>query len=420
MAFSGDGQVLASANSDGVQLWSAQELKPLRTPAQPQRGIATTLAWSSESRLGETLCFGTQLGFLVIWREDTSEGFKEVFSRKIGSGAEIVCLATDTTSPLTKIAAGMRDRGITVWTIDDQNNVENIFSVRLNTTMAATLAFHPSEHSLLVFGLEDRKVHSLDTADGQVIRSFEASGSEMGCAAISFRRGQFVVDNVLDGFDLYDFGTGKFVRSLRTGRAKKKWPKQIAFAEDSRVVVGGSDHGVIYVFERKTGEVLDELRHASQGLAQAVSVCDVGGLSMIATGSGVGLGQDNICLWTYAGGRGRRRMQTENSWESWILRILLLLGGLLIMSAYFNAQHIVKWHNVQSTSGGRAEGAASVSWVEEVLSLVLSYSKLQVQEKNEILDNVSHVERRRTIITETFENDDDDDEDDDEDVIDLL
>jgi hypothetical protein len=48
--------------------------------------------------------------------------------------------------------------------------------------------------------------------------------------------------------------------------------KQVAFVEDSKVVVGGSDHGAVYVFDRETGGILDVLRHAEAGLVQTITV----------------------------------------------------------------------------------------------------------------------------------------------------
>jgi glucose dehydrogenase len=36
----------------------------------------------------------------------------------------------------------------------------------------------------------------------------------------------------------------------------------VLFGEDGKVVVGGSDHGSIYVFDRRTGEQLQALKHA--------------------------------------------------------------------------------------------------------------------------------------------------------------
>ena len=93
-----------------------------------------------------------------------------------------------------------------------------------------------------------------------------------GHAAINHRRNQFVVDNATNGFDLYNLGTGSFIRSFPTGIPKKRYPKQVEFGEDYRVVVEGSDHGLIYVFDRKTGNILDVLRHADEGLVQTIIV----------------------------------------------------------------------------------------------------------------------------------------------------
>lgn len=81
-----------------------------------------------------------------------------------------------------------------------------------------------------------------------------------------------MVDNASDGFDLYHLDTGSFIRNFPTGMPTKRYPKQVEFGEDSRVVIGGSDHGCVYVFDRKTGSVLDILRHADQGLVQTITV----------------------------------------------------------------------------------------------------------------------------------------------------
>lgn len=46
----------------------------------------------------------------------------------------------------------------------------------------------------------------------------------------------------------------------------------MAFGEKDQVVVGGSDHGVVYVFDRMTSNKLDELRVAEGGMVQTITV----------------------------------------------------------------------------------------------------------------------------------------------------
>ena len=51
-----------------------------------------------------------------------------------------------------------------------------------------------------------------------------------------------------------------------TGTPIKAMLKQVAFAEDLRLVVRGSDHSSVYVFDRRTRAPLDVLHHADKGL----------------------------------------------------------------------------------------------------------------------------------------------------------
>jgi hypothetical protein len=92
-----------------------------------------------------------------------------------------------------------------------------------------------------------------------------------GCAAINNSRNEFVVDNIETGFDLHRLDTGHWKRSFPTGKPTRKLPKQVAFGERSKVVVGGSDHGAVYVFDRKTAFPLHVLRHGD-ALVQTLTV----------------------------------------------------------------------------------------------------------------------------------------------------
>jgi hypothetical protein len=84
-----------------------------------------------------------------------------------------------------------------------------------------------------------------------------------GHATINYARSQFVVDNVSNGFDLHQLDNGSFVRNYPTERPKKRFPRRVAFGEDGKVIVDESDHGVVHVFDRRTGSQLDILHHAN-------------------------------------------------------------------------------------------------------------------------------------------------------------
>lgn len=109
-------------------------------------------------------------------------------------------------------------------------------------------------------------------SDSFFIRTSHGLMRISGNVAINYRRGHFIIDNTVDGFTVLELGDKKFVRSLSTGIPSKRLPKQVAVSEEGRIVVGGSDHGVVYVFEESTGSVLDVLSHEEQGLVQTIEV----------------------------------------------------------------------------------------------------------------------------------------------------
>lgn len=80
-----------------------------------------------------------------------------------------------------------------------------------------------------------------------------------------------MVDNIESGFDLHRLDTGHWKRNFPVGKPTRKLPKQVAFGERSKVVVGGSDHGAVYVFDRKTAFPLHVLGHGD-GLVQTLTV----------------------------------------------------------------------------------------------------------------------------------------------------
>ena len=90
--------------------------------------------------------------------------------------------------------------------------------------------------------------------------------------AINYDCGNFAMDNVTKGFSLYSLEDMKFLHEYPTGKPTKRFPKQVEFGKEGQILVGGSDHGTIYIFDRKTGLVMDTLNHKDDGLAQAVTV----------------------------------------------------------------------------------------------------------------------------------------------------
>ena len=99
--------------------------------------------------------------------------------------------------------------------------------------------------------------------------------SNSGHASINARGTQFIMDNARNGFSLYHLDGGASIQEYVTGTPRRTYPKQVDFAEGSQVVVGGSDHGMVYVFDQKTGKVLQKLHHGKDELVQTIAVCQL-------------------------------------------------------------------------------------------------------------------------------------------------
>lgn len=81
-----------------------------------------------------------------------------------------------------------------------------------------------------------------------------------------------LIDSGRNSFDLLDTSDGTQKRSFPTGTGCS-YGRQVAFAECGEAVVGGSDHGVVYVFGLENGEVIDKLPHGDSGhLVQMIAV----------------------------------------------------------------------------------------------------------------------------------------------------
>lgn len=66
--------------------------------------------------------------------------------------------------------------------------------------------------------------------------------------------------------------SGALIREFPYSKPTKRWPKQVAYGENDSILVGGSDHGLVYVYDKQIGYPLDLLRHADKGWVQTITV----------------------------------------------------------------------------------------------------------------------------------------------------
>jgi hypothetical protein len=81
------------------------------------------------------------------------------------------------------------------------------------------------------------------------------------------------VDTILSGAALFRSGDNAKLQEFVVPRKKKEaFMKQVAFAESDKVIISGSDHGSVYVFDRKSGSLLEVLDTGNACWMQSVTV----------------------------------------------------------------------------------------------------------------------------------------------------
>ncbi|KAG2136744.1 hypothetical protein BD769DRAFT_1385124 [Suillus cothurnatus] len=254
----------------------------------------------------ETLCYGTGLGYIAFVRRSPVDVrmswftieftpnidqmlFQETHTRRLGLGFEITCMSWDMYSEgSTQIAVRTRDKIVQV------------------------------------FGVYDGNFIKLKGDDGAVLKEYSCQ-SVIGHVAVNQKRGVFVVDNATDG---------------------KSVPKQVAFDAKGRLVVGGSDNGLVYIFERKSGKLLETLHHSNARLVQTIATRDISGHCIVISGSqALGRGKATVNLWVNDYGMKKETLTSEKYWSlshvlMQMLAVLIHIGALLVTLCFLTKNYV--------------------------------------------------------------------------------
>ncbi|KAI6097119.1 WD40-repeat-containing domain protein, partial [Pisolithus croceorrhizus] len=260
--------------TDGIKLWNIKSRKELTCANHESYGAISCATWiKTKHSSTETLCYGTGMGYLVFMRSNPVDNhFQEITARRLGTGLEITCVAWDASwiDAGARIAIGMRDNVIQVLLLNSNSQLQSIFAGRLEHTVPKSVAF-TQRGNIYIFGLYDGNVVKMNAADG-VILSEHCYDSVIGCAAVSLKKELIVIDNATNGFTLYSLDREDPIQYFVTEPQSVPVPKQVAFGEESKIIVGGSDNGSVYLFERRTGRMLEKLAHSKTGLVQTITV----------------------------------------------------------------------------------------------------------------------------------------------------
>ncbi|KAJ7732819.1 WD40-repeat-containing domain protein, partial [Mycena olivaceomarginata] len=268
-----DGRLLASGGTDGTKVWDLSTMRELRSPKSSDiRGASTALVWiKREDDLGEALFYGTQNGQLVCWKEGKQQGlavFEEISCVRIVNPAEITGLAFD--APSNRLAVCHQGGMIQVLRSTAPCSLKEVFSLELKNVTPRAIAF-----GQMYFNDRDVMVFDLYRGDVLHLRSGAfANIIQAATIALDVRKGVLITDEPLSGTNLYRLEDHTRVKTFPVAVMKQKRLRQVAFLEECQFIVSGSDHGIMYVFDRRSGDIVDELRVDPHEWVQTIAVSD--------------------------------------------------------------------------------------------------------------------------------------------------
>ena len=89
---------------------------------------------------------------------------------------------------------------------------------------------------------------------------------------MSSAKRHLIVDCLSDSIRMYTASGESTIHEYFTDAPLRRVPKQVRWAEDDRVVVVGSDKGLVYVFDVETKEKIEVIHHSQNSMVQTIAV----------------------------------------------------------------------------------------------------------------------------------------------------
>ncbi|KAJ7025876.1 hypothetical protein C8F04DRAFT_1298724 [Mycena alexandri] len=106
-------------------------------------------------------------------------------------------------------------------------------------------------------------------------------GALISDIAIDNRKNVLCMDDPSSGTNLYRLEDHTHVKTFPVPVTKHTRLRQVDFLGECQFIVSGSDHGLVYVFDRRSGDTVDELKVDPHEGVQTVAGADCAGISTI-------------------------------------------------------------------------------------------------------------------------------------------
>ncbi|KAJ7845818.1 WD40-repeat-containing domain protein [Mycena olivaceomarginata] len=273
-----DGRLLASRGTDGTKIWDLTTMCELGSPKSPEtRGPSPALVWiKREDDLGEALFHGTQNGQLEL------AVFEEISCVRIVNPAEITSLAFD--PPFNRLAVCHRGCMVQIYTLSGTMSLKEVFLLELQNVAPRAIVFgqmYFNDKDIMVFGLYGGDIYTFRGNNGKAVGEPWNIGALIGDIALDVCKGVLIMDEPSSGTNLYRMEDHTCVKTFPIAVTKQKRLHQVDFLEECQFIVSRSDHGIVYVFDHRSGDIVDELRVDPREWVQTIAAADCAGVSTI-------------------------------------------------------------------------------------------------------------------------------------------
>ncbi|KAJ6459693.1 hypothetical protein DFH09DRAFT_1115111 [Mycena vulgaris] len=266
------GELLGSVQRKTGDFWPAEARTVSRKPEVARNVWASTVfVWiKREDDLSEVLFYGTQNGYLGL------AVFEEISCNHVVNPAEITGLSFD--APSNRLAFCHRGGTVQVYFVSKTMSLQIIFTLQLENVTPRAIAFGQiwgNERDIMVFGLYDGHIYTFRGSNGDAAGEPWDVGALIGDIAIDNRKNVLCMDDPSLGTNLYRLEDHTRVKTFTVPVTKQTRLRQVDFLEECKFIVSGSDHGLAYMFDRRSGDIVEELRVDPREWVQTVASRDL-------------------------------------------------------------------------------------------------------------------------------------------------
>ncbi|KAJ6476558.1 WD40-repeat-containing domain protein [Mycena vulgaris] len=319
-----DGRLLASGGTDDVKVWDLRTMHELGSPKSPEMcGASTVFVWiKRKDDLSEVLFYGTQNSYLGL------AVFEEISCNRVVNPAEITGLSFDT--PSNCLAVCHRGGTVQVYFVSKTMSLQIIFTLQLENVTPRAIAFGQiwgNERDIMVFGLYNGHINGDAAGEPWDV------GALISDIAIDNHKNVLCMDDPSLGTNLYCLEDHTRVKTFTVPVTKQTRLRQVDFLEECKFIVSRSDHGLVYMFDRRSGDIVDELRVDPREWVQTVAGADCAGISTIFAAKSRDLvGTNKIFVWR----KKSKKRFSGSGIDGLLIVIQLVIVGAALAFAYQN------------------------------------------------------------------------------------